>query len=107
MKQNRNVVRLSESQLKAMIAESVREVLNEIGDTTKGQFALGALDGRSYQRYLNHLYDYDKTKRENNKKLSSNARDKAREYWEQDNEAEMFNAYIDGLTFGKRRAERE
>ena len=53
MKQNRNVVRLSESQLKAMIAESVREVLNEIGDTTKGQFALGALDGRSYQRYLN------------------------------------------------------
>ena len=30
MKQNKNVVRLTESQLKAMVAESVREALNEI-----------------------------------------------------------------------------
>lgn len=32
MKQNRNVVRLNESQLKQMISESVKNVLNEIGN---------------------------------------------------------------------------
>lgn len=50
MKQNRNVVRLTESQLKAMIAESVSNVLNEIGDTNHGQYMLGRLAARKFLR---------------------------------------------------------
>lgn len=44
MKKNR--IRLTESQLHKVIKESVKKVLNEIGDTEKGQYALGALEAR-------------------------------------------------------------
>ena len=47
---NKNVVRLTESQLKAMVAESVREALSEIGDTNHGQYMLGRLAGRKAMR---------------------------------------------------------
>ena len=47
---NKNVVRLTESQLKAMVAESVREALSEIGDTNRGQYMLGRLTGRKTVR---------------------------------------------------------
>ena len=42
----RNKIRLTESQLRQMVAESVKSVLNEIGDTRRGQYALGQLGGR-------------------------------------------------------------
>lgn len=47
MKRNRKqVMRLTESDLHKVIKESVKRVLNEIGDTPKGQYALGALASR-------------------------------------------------------------
>ena len=46
----KNTVQLTESQLKALIAESVRNVLNEIGDTEEGQRAMGKLWGRKLDR---------------------------------------------------------
>lgn len=42
----RNRVRLTESQLHRVIKESVNIVLNEIGDTAKGQYMLGCLAHR-------------------------------------------------------------
>lgn len=47
---NKNVVRLTESQLRNMIAESVSSVLNEIGDTRFGQYMLGRTFARQ-QKY--------------------------------------------------------
>lgn len=49
----RNVVRLTESKLKQIVAESVRKVLNEIGDTKRGQFMLGRAAAREYPKNSN------------------------------------------------------
>ena len=40
-------MKLTYGQLKGMIAESVKRTLNEIGDTTRGQYMLGRLDARN------------------------------------------------------------
>lgn len=42
----KNRIRLTESQLHSIIKESVKKVLNEIGDTVDGQVALAALSAR-------------------------------------------------------------
>ena len=39
-------VKLTETELKKIIAESVKKVLSEIGDTPRGQYALGAVKGK-------------------------------------------------------------
>lgn len=41
-----NRIRLTETQLHNVIKESVKQVLKEIGDTERGQYALGALAAR-------------------------------------------------------------
>jgi len=46
----KHTVKLSESQLRNMVAESVKGVLNEIGDTPAGQWMLGRLAGRQQNR---------------------------------------------------------
>lgn len=46
----KQVIRLTEQDLHNIIKESVKKALNEIGDTEKGQFALGAVRGRAQQR---------------------------------------------------------
>lgn len=40
---NKNRIKLTESQLHEIIKESVKNVLNEIGDTPQGQYMLGRL----------------------------------------------------------------
>lgn len=40
------IIRLTESDLHNIVKESVNKILNEIGDTPKGQYMLGALMGR-------------------------------------------------------------
>lgn len=47
----KQVIRLTESDLHRMIKESVKEVLNEIGDTEKGQYMLGRLQARQQARH--------------------------------------------------------
>lgn len=42
----KKTIRLSESDLHRVIMESVQQVINEIGDTPKGQYMLGRLQGR-------------------------------------------------------------
>lgn len=48
----KNRVKLSESQLRAIIAESCEKVLNEIGDTAPGRWMLGRLDRRQEDRAM-------------------------------------------------------
>lgn len=52
-------IHLTEGQLNKIIKESVKNILNEIGDTPKGQFALGAVRGRASARpmYQNDKYN--------------------------------------------------
>lgn len=50
MNTNKKVVRLTESQLHNIIAESVEKILKEYGETEKGQAMLGRLAGRHMSR---------------------------------------------------------
>ena len=61
-------IHLTEGQLNKIIKESVKNILKEIGDTPKGQFALGAVRGRASARpmYQNDKYNgvYSRAKQE-------------------------------------------
>lgn len=46
----KNIIKLNETELKKIIAESVKKVLSEIGDTPRGQYAMAAVAGRANQR---------------------------------------------------------
>ena len=46
----KRTIRLTESDLHRIVKESVNTVLNEIGDTEKGQDALGQVHGRAIAR---------------------------------------------------------
>ena len=47
---NKKLIRLTETDLHRIVKESVNKVLNEIGDTPKGQFMLGAAIGRKHKK---------------------------------------------------------
>ena len=56
---NKKLIRLTEGDLHRIVKESVNRVLNEIGDTERGQYALGALAKRKQQRGETFDNDYD------------------------------------------------
>lgn len=64
----KQVIRLTESDLHRVIKESVKRALNEIGDTERGQYALGAAqarrDFRQQQAYERNSKDMITPKRE-------------------------------------------
>ena len=43
---DKKLIRLTETDLHRIVKESVNKILNEIGDTAKGQYMLGRLQGR-------------------------------------------------------------
>jgi len=47
---NKKLIRLTESDLHSIVKESVNRIINEIGDTDKGQDALGQIHGRAVAR---------------------------------------------------------
>ena len=47
---NKNRIRLTEQQLHRVIKESVNKILNEIGDTNRGQYMLGRVASRASNR---------------------------------------------------------
>lgn len=51
----KKIIKLTESDLHRIVDESIKKVLNEIGDTNRGQFMLGRLAGRKYAN--NHTAD--------------------------------------------------
>ena len=46
----KKTIKLNESELKRMIAESVKKSINEVGDTPKGQYMLGRAAARNRAR---------------------------------------------------------
>ena len=50
---NKKLIRLTESDLHKIVKESVHKIINEIGDTEKGQDALGQVYGRAIRRAQN------------------------------------------------------
>lgn len=70
----KNVVKINENTIKQIVAESVKKVLNEIGDTPAGQKALRALYDRNRYRWEDDLKD-GKFKQDNGRTEFSNAQD--------------------------------
>ena len=62
----KNTIRLTENKLKKVISESVRKVLNEIGDTNRGQYMLGRLH-RRHNTDADYLSGVDSQARKFNK----------------------------------------
>lgn len=54
---NKKLIRLTESDLHKIVKESVGKIINEIGDTPKGQRGLGALHARKVLRNNDLSYD--------------------------------------------------
>lgn len=54
---NKKVIRLTESDLHKIISESVKSVINEIGDTHRGQYMLGRVAGRNPNVVNNAAFD--------------------------------------------------
>lgn len=50
-------IRLTESELRNIVAESIKNVLNEIGDTHRGQYMLGRVAGRTPNSVNNDAFN--------------------------------------------------
>lgn len=61
----KQTIKLTESQLHDIIIESVKECLNEIGDTRRGQYMLGRL----------HRRTLDRTNQRNREEMKDKAKD--------------------------------
>ena len=100
----KNVIRITESELKQIVAESVKKVLNEIGDTPKGQFALGAVRGRASARprYQNNKYGglYAKNQQDNIANNAADASWEKRKDLDKNKSREMNNAEQRGYYYG-------
>ena len=82
---NKKLIRLTEQDLHRIVKESVHKIINEIGDTEKGQDALGQAHGRAIARAAK-LGDKDAIAR----KLRNTARDAAHKAY---SEAEKNNLF--------------
>ena len=103
---NRNMkqtLKLRESELRRMIAESVKSVLNEIGDTDKGQDALGQVYGRALRR-AQMLGDKGAASRKL-RKIAHDAEDKAYSEREKYNLFTGFSKFDNAINTGYAKAE--
>jgi hypothetical protein len=92
---NKKLIRLTESDLHRIVKESVNKIINEIGDTPRGQHALGAVDGRNnVNRFYNQptsragFEAYSKAKKAREKETDATKRER------------MDNAYTAGRNYG-------
>ena len=83
----KRITRLTESDLHRIVKESVNKVLNEIGNTNRGQYMLGRLAGRKYAKNHN-VNGYDEAG-----KIADYAR-KQRQY------PSVYNPYTSGYDDG-------
>lgn len=80
LNQENNGMTITESDLQQMVTEAVNRIINEIGDTPRGQYMLGKVGGRAAKRQMSHIGDKkfsdlqfdsaDKAKEHNGGKLS-------------------------------------
>lgn len=99
-----NKIKLTEAELKKIISESVKKVLSEIGDTPRGQYALGAVKGRAAARgrYQNSKFGGAKQQAKLNQTIN-NAADAAynqRKNMDNNKYREMDNAEQRGYYYG-------
>jgi hypothetical protein len=100
----KQVIRLTEGDLRNIIKESVTTLLNEIGKTPEGQYALGAVRGRALGRTLYDPEHQKPTKRDKQGEIMDKAFFKAlyhRNDIEDPKELEdMVKAYRNGFDYG-------
>ena len=99
-----NKIKLTEAEIKKIISESVKKVLSEIGDTPRGQYALGAVKGRAAARgrYQNSKFGGAKQQAKLNQTIN-NAADAAynqRKNMDNNKYREMDNAEQRGYYYG-------
>ena len=99
----KQTVKLTESELRNMIAETVKSVLNEIGDTDKGQDALGQVYGRALRR-AQMLGDKGAASRRL-RKIAHDAEDKAYSEREKYNLFTGFSKFDNAINTGYAKAE--
>jgi hypothetical protein len=71
---NKKLIRLTESDLHRIVRESVNKILNEIGDTPRGQYALGQVSQRANTDSLNAEDWYRQTHDDNAYQLMNKRR---------------------------------
>ena len=98
----KRTIKLRESELRRMIDESVKSVLNEIGDTDDGQDVLGQVYGRALRR-AQMLGDKGAASRRL-RKIAHDAEEKAYSEREKHNLVTGFSKFDDGITTGYAKA---
>lgn len=111
MNRYKKTVRLTESDLHKIIKESVKSVLNEIGDTPKGQYALGAVKGRALGRTI-YQSKYQKPSERN--KQGEKVEDASEKAWRHRNDVQepkqlekMVDKYRKGFDYGVKKGMKE
>jgi vacuolar-type H+-ATPase subunit I/STV1 len=85
-------IKITENELKRLVTESINMVLNEIGDTKSGQFALGAVRGRAVARPRYNNYSYGSVnKRAEQERISNMAADEAWKNGDHSKEQDNYN----------------
>lgn len=116
MNMEKNIIRLTESDLHRIVKESVQRILNEIGDTPKGQRALGALAQRHALRNPNYdardteskeakIYDYAKKARGGDTYDYKGTPQNPKYYDYANGSVDYINSHPDELTAAHRRTE--
>ena len=86
----RRTIRLTESDLHRIVLETVKQAINEIGDTDKGQYALGQASARRAKRSDDALKNNDVDAYWENDKQSERLDKHARRKYEQPRNHENF-----------------
>ena len=80
------IIKLTESDLHNIIKEAVNNILNEIGDTEKGQNVLGKLHAKKVNQGEkedgDEIYDYAQKQREKSFKNSKDDYNKHKKYYD-------------------------
>lgn len=112
---NKKLIRLTEQDLHRIVKESVQKILNEIGDTEKGQFALGSVYGRNpdikdasdiARKHRSNKQDWCNLSNHNAYVSRKHGLDKIGDFWEKEARkhskelGNMTKKYNQGLNYG-------
>ena len=79
----KNAIKLNESTLRQIVAESVKKVLKEIGDTPQGKHALAAVQGRAFVRKQDARQAGNDAEYQKQQQIFDDADDAMKAGWEQ------------------------
>lgn len=90
----KQIIRITESELKRIVAEAIME----IGDTAKGQFALGAVSGRTVGK--RNYHNLGSEERAEGDRIRNDAEDEAWRNRRGSSDEKMGNARKQGYNYG-------